>query len=103
MPSPFFWGSALSLVFASISIGGAPAGNIESRSGRERTFFAGKPANQRGAFHGFAQPAHGNLGLHIVYLTFRQLREDSAFEGRGRYAIHQDALGGELLAEALGE
>src|SRR5271167_2291615 len=39
----------------------AATGNIESRSGRERTFLTGKPANQSGAFRRSPQATHGNF------------------------------------------
>src|SRR4051812_34059252 len=85
------------------SISGTASGNVEGRARRERTFIAGKPADQGGILRGFAQTAHGNLGPHIVDLAFRQLCQNCALECRGRDAVDQNALGSQLLAQALGE
>src|SRR6185437_8765553 len=85
------------------SIGGAPAGEVKARAGRERTFLARKPADKRRGFLDGAEPLHRNLRAHIGDMGRRGLFEDRRVDDGGRDGVDGDAILGELLAERLGE
>src|SRR5487761_76208 len=67
----------------SASVGGAAAGDVESRGGGEGALLAGQPADQRRHLVDLAQAAHGDLRLHVIDLRLGKLGEDGALESRG--------------------
>src|SRR5487761_171188 len=87
----------------SASVGGAAAGDVESRGGGEGALLAGQPADQRRHLVDLAQAAHGELRLHVIDLRLGKLGEDGALESRGGDAVDAHAGWGQLLAEGLGE
>src|SRR5574337_787198 len=85
------------------SVGGAAAGEVEDGAGRERTFAAGEPADQRRGFVDRAEALHRNFRSHIGDVGRRNLFEDRRVDRRRRDRIDGHAVLGELLAERLRE
>src|SRR5688500_13712992 len=93
--------SRISRCLASVS--GPASGGVEGGRSGEAAFLAGHEADHRGAFLDLAEAAHRDPRAHVVDLALRDLLEDRALESRRRQAVDDHPLGGELLAERLGE
>src|SRR6267142_1592950 len=83
--------------------GGTTAGNVEDRTGGERTLVRRQPADERGDLLDLDEAAHRNLREHVLRELGRDLVKDRRLRRGGRHAVDQHAGLGKLLAERLGE
>ena len=63
----------------------------------------GQEAHRGGVLGRRAEALHGNLGAHVIDVALGHIVQDGALERRRGHGIDDHALGGQLLAQRLGE